>query len=170
MQLIHSAVVGLLVATCATRAFGEESNAAIAPHAKDLVVLQGEKLVPLDARQFLLAPVTILYFGAGWCPDCRKFSPKLVSAYNAQTGKKKFEVLLISRDKSEDGMVKFMKVEKMPWPALSFSQIHDAKDLNKFYSGKGIPCLTAINQKGEILRQSNSDQDAEQILGSFATK
>jgi hypothetical protein len=44
---------------------------------------------------------------------------------------------------------------------LSFSQIHGAEDLNKFYSGKGIPCLTAINRKGEILRQSNSDQDAE---------
>ena len=162
--------VGLLVATCATWGFGEESNAAIAPHAKDLVVLQGQKLVPFDAGQFLLAPVTILYFGAGWCPDCRKFSPKLVTAYSAQAGKRKFEVLLISQDKSEDGMIKFMKVEKMPWPALSFSQIHEAKDLNKLYSGKGIPCLTAINRKGEILRQSNSDQDAEQILSSFATK
>ena len=62
-----------------------------------------------------------------------------------------------------------MKLERMPWPALSFSQIRGAEDLSKFYSGKGIPCLTVINRKGEILRQSNSDQDAEQILSSFLT-
>ena len=170
MKSIKFVVLVLVVAACATWGFGEEPNVAIAPHAKDLVVLQGDKLVPVDAREFLLAPVTILYFGAGWCSDCRKFSPKLVSAYSAQTGKRKFVVVFISKDKSEDGMIKFMKLEKMPWPALSFSQIRGAENLNRFYSGKGIPCLTVINRKGEILRQSNSDQDADQILSSFVTE
>jgi nucleoredoxin len=170
MHSIKFVIVNLVMVAWAASGFGAEPNTTIAPHAKDLVVLQGEKLVPLDARKFLLALVTILYFGAGWCPDCRKFSPKLVSAYNAQVGEKKFEVLFISKDKAEDGMIKFMQLEKMPWPALSFDQIRAADDLAKFYSGKGIPCLTAINRKGEILKQSNSDQDAAEILRSIVTK
>jgi hypothetical protein len=55
----------------------------------------------------------------------------------------------------------------MPWPALAFSQLAQAQDLNKFYSGKGIPCLTVIDPAGKILKQSQSDQDAAEILDAI---
>lgn len=148
---------------------GAETNVVIAPHARDLVVLRGERLEPFESRAFLSAPVTIVYFGAGWCPDCRRFSPKLVSAYNAQEGAHKFEVLFISRDKTEAGMLKFMRDEQMPWPALAFGKIAGAEDLSRLYSGKGIPCLTVINREGKVLKQSESDQDAAGILASLAS-
>jgi thiol-disulfide isomerase/thioredoxin len=167
---VQSIVFGVALAAWGACAGAGESNAVLSPHAGDLVVLQNDRLVPFDAGKFLKAPMTILYFGAGWCPDCRRFSPKLVSAYNAQAGEKKFEVLLIPKDKTEEEMVKFMKAEKMPWPALAFSKTAGADDLNRFYSGKGIPCLTVIDRAGKTLKQSNSDQDAAEILSSFESK
>jgi nucleoredoxin len=167
---IQATVFSLALAAWAASVGAGESNVVITPHAGDLVVLQNDKLVSFDAGKFLRAPMTVLYFGAGWCPDCRKFSPKLVSAYQAQGREKKFEVLLIPKDKTEEGMVKFMKAEKMPWPALAFSKSAQAGDLNKFYSGKGIPCLTVIDRAGKILKQSNSDQDAAEILNSIRSQ
>jgi nucleoredoxin len=159
----------LLLAGWAAALSAAETNVVIAAHASDLVVLRGQELVPYDASR-LKAPVTVLYFGAGWCPDCRKFSPKLVAAYNAQPKEKKFEVLFISRDKNEEGMHRFMKTEKMPWPALSFSKVESAENLKRFDSGKGIPCLTIIDAQGKVLKQSASDQDAEEVLTGFFGK
>src|ERR1041385_1094339 len=90
------------------------ANVVVAPHAKELVALQGEKLVSFKSDNFLQAPFTILYFGAGWCPDCRRFSPSLVAAYDHQPrNAKRFEVLLLSRDKTAEEMQRFMTVEKM---------------------------------------------------------
>lgn len=136
----------------------------VAAHAQDLVALQGDALVPFSAAPLLKAPRTILYFGAGWCPDCRRFSPTLVDAYNQQPkDARRFEVLFVSMDKSAAEMQRFMALEKMPWPAVTFDKAN-ADDLRKFYSGHGIPCLTVIDAKGTVLLQSKSDQDAAEIL------
>ncbi|HTL56603.1 MAG TPA: thioredoxin-like domain-containing protein [Candidatus Limnocylindrales bacterium] len=146
----------------------ESGNVVVAPHDRDLVVLQDDKLVSYQAAQFLKVPYIILYYGAGWCPDCRRFSPTLVQAYNQQPkDRKRFEVLLISRDKTADGMLKFMKTEKMSWPALAFEKVESAQDLNKYYSGHGIPCLSVINPNGKLLLQSKNDQDATEILSDL---
>ncbi len=143
-------------------------NAVIAPHAKDLVVLKGEDLAPFKPDRFLQAPYIVLYFGAGWCPDCRRFSPSLVAAYARQAPPvKQFEVLLLSRDKTAEGMLKFMRTEKMRWPALAYEKVAGAQDLSRFYSGHGIPCLTVIDAKGTVVLQSKSDQDAKEVLQQF---
>jgi nucleoredoxin len=146
-------------------ATAETQNAVIAVHAKDLVTLQGENLVPFQSAMFLNAPYTIIYFSAGWCPDCRRFSPSLVEAYNHQSkGGQRFEVVLFSMDKTADGMLKFMRTEKMTWPAIAFERIESAEDLKKYYSGHGIPCLSVIDSKGKLVLQSKSDQDAHDVL------
>src|ERR1041385_5264741 len=116
------------------------ANVVVAPHAKELVALQGEKLVSFKSDNFLQAPFTILYFGAGWCPDCRRFSPALVAAYDRQSPTdRRFEVIFISKDKSEESMLKFMRSEQMKWPALAFNKITSATNLTRLYSGHGIP-------------------------------
>jgi len=139
--------------------------AVVGAHSRDLVVLQGDKLVSLESNKLTATPFTVLYFGAGWCPDCRKFSPALVEAYDHQSGsKKRFEVLFLTKDKSADGMLKFMQKEKMQWPAVAYDKMAGADDLNKYYSGHGIPCLTVLDPKGAVLLQSKSDQDAREVL------
>jgi thiol-disulfide isomerase/thioredoxin len=130
-------------------------NVVLAQHAKELIILKGQTLAAFNADRFLQAPYTVLYFGAGWCPDCRRFSPSLAAAYDHQaSGVKRFEVLLLSQDKNAEGMFKFMSSEKMKWPALEFGKLDQAKDLTRFYTGHGIPCLTVIDRQGNIVLQS----------------
>jgi nucleoredoxin len=137
----------------------------VAGHARDLVVLDGQQLVSFHSDRFLQAPFLVVYFGAGWCPDCRRFSPALVDAYNRQpSGARRFEVLLVSRDKTAQGMLNFMTAEKMTWPALAFDKIATADDLERLYSGHGIPCLTVLDSDGKIVLQSKNDQDANEVL------
>jgi len=163
--LIPAFVAGLLLLRPVLAQPAETQNAVIAPHAKDLLILQGEKLVPFRSIEFLTAPYTILYFGAGWCPDCRRFSPALVDAYNQEPkGGQRFEIVLFSMDKTADGMLKFMKTEKMTWPAIAFDKIGTADDLKRYYSGHGIPCLSVIDLQGKLILQSKSDQDAQEVL------
>ena len=91
----------------------DSPNALLAPHAPDLVALQGDKLAPFKSDDFFKARYTILYFSAGWCPDCRAFSPSLVRAYEAQPkGAGRFEVLLVSQDRTEKEMLQYMAVKK----------------------------------------------------------
>jgi thiol-disulfide isomerase/thioredoxin len=163
--LLPASIAGLLLLGRVLAQPAETQNTVITPHTKDLLILQGEKLVPFQSAEFLKAPYTILYFGAGWCPDCRRFSPALVDAYNQQPkGGHRFQVVLFSMDKTADGMLRFMKTEKMIWPAIAFDKIGTADDLKKYYSGHGIPCLSVIDLHGKLILQSKSDQDAQEIL------
>jgi thiol-disulfide isomerase/thioredoxin len=144
---------------------GDSPNPVLAPHAPDLIALQGDKLAPFQSDEFLQARYTILYFSAGWCPDCRVFSPSLVRAYDAQPkGAGRFEVLLLTQDRTEKEMLQYMRSEKMKWPTLAFDKVAAAADLKKFYSGHGIPCLTILDQKGVVVLQSTSDKDAAKVL------
>lgn len=144
---------------------GDSPNEVLASHTADLVALQGEKLIPFKSATLLSARYTVLYFSAGWCPDCRRFSPALVKAYNDQpAGGSRYEVVLVSRDRTAEEMLKYMKSERMPWPALAFEKVAEAKDLEHLYSGQGIPCLTVLDSKGTVVLQSKSDQDANELL------
>lgn len=162
---IRPFALGLLLALPFAARAEDSVNPVIAPHARDLVAARGDQFAPFKSDEFLKARYTILYFSAGWCIDCRRFSPSLVSAYDAQPkGTSRFEVLLLTRDKTEKAMLQYMRVTKMKWPALAFDKVAAADDLKKFYSGDGIPCLTVIDRKGAVVLQSKSDQDATQVL------
>lgn len=165
MKLLWGGLLScLLLVPTVAKAEGTNQS-VLTRYADDLVVLQRNKLVPFKSDRFFKAPYTVLYFSAGWCPDCRRFSPSLVAAYDDQPRRRKqFEVLLLTRDKTEAGMLKYMQTEKMKWPALAFDKVASAEDLQKYYSGKGIPCLSVIDQKGEMVLQSKTDQDAQDIL------
>jgi hypothetical protein len=39
-----------------------------------------------------------------------------------------------------------------------------AEDLKKYDSGHGIPCLSVIDSQGTLVLQSQSDQDAADVL------
>lgn len=158
-------MLGLLLTLPPAALADDSSNAILAPHSKDLVALKGGKVAPFHADDFLKARYTVLYFGAGWCSDCREFCPSLVKAYNAQPkGATRFEVLLLTQDKTQKDMEKYMAEEKMKWPALAFDKMATATDLQKYYSNKGIPCLTIIDQKGTVILQSTSDKDGKAVL------
>jgi thiol-disulfide isomerase/thioredoxin len=143
----------------------------LVPYVRDLLVLQGDALVPLKSDECLKVPYTLLYFGAGWCPDCRRFSPELVAAYDGQpVGLKRFGVVLLTMDKTEEGMLQFMRTERMKWPALAFAKAGSALDLRRYYSDRGIPCLAVIDPAGTIVLQSKTDRDATAVLRQLQEK
>jgi len=167
-QLLLKLMLGLAVLASSSVKAEPGTNAVLGRYAQDLAVLEGEKLVSINPARFLQAPYTILYFGAGWCPDCRRFSPSLVAAYDRQPrNRKQFEVLLLSQDKNAEGLLNFMRTEKMTWPTLPLEKLADAQELRRFYSGHGIPCLTIIDRTGAIVLQSKDDQDANEVLQRF---
>lgn len=65
--------------------------------------------------------VTALYFSAGWCPPCRKFTP-LLKDFHDELEKRKapFQIVFISFDKSEEEMRQYMKQTHGNWLALQF--------------------------------------------------
>ena len=95
-----------------------------------------------------------LYFSAAWCPECRKFTPKLVAYYNkVAAAHPEFEVLFISNDKSPSAMEAYMRDSQMPWPALSYDKIAGNEGVRK-YAGAGIPCLVVVDDTGKVISDS----------------
>jgi thiol-disulfide isomerase/thioredoxin len=94
------------------------------------------------------------YFSAHWCPPCRAFTPKLVSFYNAQPGKKKqFEIIFVSSDSDENEMETYIKEDSMPWPAIAYRSVDRMREIKK-YAGPGIPCLVLVDREGKVLSHS----------------
>ena len=95
-----------------------------------------------------------LYFSAGWCGPCHKFTPKLVKFYQQMKAHHdNFEVIFVSFDKNEDDMLTYMHELSMPWPAVRFSEGWINAKL-KACCGPGIPCLVVIDAKGNVIANS----------------
>jgi thiol-disulfide isomerase/thioredoxin len=105
-----------------------------------LVEVNGKFTQPLRAPATVVPKYIALYYGAGWCGPCHKFTPDLVAFYNDLRPKySDFQVIFMSRDTSAAEMTNYMVEMKMPWPALRYDAVKWSP-LNK-YCGPGIPCL-----------------------------
>lgn len=94
-----------------------------------------------------------LYFGAHWCPPCNVFVPKLIRLYSEMQGGTPiadFEVIFVSADRSEGEMLRYMRVKKMPWPALRYEDIPTTYALTR-YAGPGIPTFVVLDEQGNVL-------------------
>uniref|UniRef100_A0A0E0D1X2 protein-disulfide reductase n=1 Tax=Oryza meridionalis TaxID=40149 RepID=A0A0E0D1X2_9ORYZ len=116
-----------------------------------------------DERDFLLrnsgdqvkissieASTVALYFSASWCPPCRRFTPKLIEAYNELVSQgKNFEVVFVSGDKDQEAFDAYFA--KMPWLAVPFPDSECRAKLNKRFKVRGIPHLVILNAaSGEV--------------------
>lgn len=121
---------------------------------KDLVQFSGGRMKRVQKADLSAKDYYAIYYSAHWCPPCRKFTPQLVSFYNSYSKRHdNFEIIFVSSDRSEDSMEDYMKTANMPWLALEFGQrSHPATR----YSGKGIPCLVLLDNKGTVLADSYS--------------
>jgi thiol-disulfide isomerase/thioredoxin len=90
---------------------------------------------------------TALYFSAHWCGPCRAFTPRLVEWYQRIRPKyPDFELIFVSRDRSEADMLNYALDTQMPWPAVPFDQI-DSSGVHR-WSASGIPYLIFIGPDG----------------------
>lgn len=118
--------------------------------AKALIDKDGKKV---DQARILSHPYLLIYFSAHWCPPCRAFTPEFITYYNNNGGGTKFEVLFVSSDEDGAKMGGYMKETGMPWVGLRFGSSKTAEIKTK-YGGKGIPCLTVVDGKDEIVFHS----------------
>ncbi|MDY5955382.1 MAG: thioredoxin-like domain-containing protein [Kiritimatiellia bacterium] len=122
----------------------------------ELINRAKQKKVTKDA---LDGKIVGIYFSAHWCPPCRAFTPKLVTAYK-QIQKRhpnKFELVFVSLDRSEKAMFEYMKETQMPWLAVPFPVLKQLAPANT-YQVQGIPTLLILDSKGTpITRNGRGD-------------
>jgi thiol-disulfide isomerase/thioredoxin len=139
---------------------------------KDLLSLQSGRLLPfkgLLANKKLIA----VYYSAGYCQPCRRFTPNLVQAYKQmKAANDSFEVIFVSYDKDAPTMAQYMNESQMPWPALKHSEISPKHPLGRF-TGAGIPCLVLLDGEGNVLSHSYKDGEyigPQPVLKDLATR
>lgn len=111
----------------------------------------------------------LVYFTAHWCPPCRKFTPKLVEFYNKHAKSGNFETILVSSDRNENDMFKYMQEAKMPWVAVPFADRRGK--LAAAYAKSGIPNLVLIKPDGTVISasyQGNRYLGPNKVLNDFA--
>lgn len=113
--------------------------------------------------------IIALYFSAVWCPPCRAFTPRLVEAANElKADGKPFEVIFVSRDRSADAMLGYMKDYKMQWLALPFGDAR-IQALASRYDIRGIPALVVIDSNGNTITTNGRAAIAAQGAKAFDT-
>jgi nucleoredoxin len=119
-----------------------------------LVALQGGGLRPWEPARLAGVKFFGIYFSAGWCGPCRRFTPELIDAYGKiRALYPEFEVILVNRDKSPADMAAYVREDKMPWPALEWSAAASTREIMR-YAGSGIPCLVLVDAEGKVLSDS----------------
>lgn len=125
------------------------------PEAVPAVALFGDRIQNASgeavAVESLNETVVGLYFSALWCPPCRIFTPKLIEAYGAiREAGHAFEIILVSADRTEEQMTRYMTEYGMPWLAVPFGAEH-RHSLPRLHRVSGIPALVIVDVNGDVL-------------------
>lgn len=124
-----------------------------------LVRLHANAFQPLEAGRLNGVKFIALYYSASWCGPCRQFTPQLVDAYRELKAQyPEFEVVFVSADNSAGDMRDYMKDDRMAWPALKYDAIPTSGEIMQ-YCGDGIPCLVLVDEKGQVLSDTNRGGD-----------
>lgn len=88
-----------------------------------------------------------LYFSAHWCPPCRGFTPKLVTAYNDHLKAKGLEIIFVSSDRDQASFLEYYG-EQRPggegWLAIPNGDARKAA-LSKLFEVEGIPTFVVVD-------------------------
>lgn len=127
----------------------------------DLIRSIGPVLVDARGKEFstdLLAGAdyVALYFSAGWCPPCKAFTPKLVEFFHHHHNDGRVHVILVSSDRNEDGMFKYMQSAEMPWLAIPYGRV-GASGVKQRFGVRSIPQLYVLDRDGNTVAASQLD-------------
>ena len=129
------------------------------PNAAELLNKAEPHLLKTNGEKAVLKPElrkkhVLIYWSAGWCGPCRKFTPDFIKYYNEQGGGKDFEVIMVSVDKGEENMWKYVRGKKMPWLHAKFSERRNIGF--KAYAKGGIPRMMIIDGEGEVFGRGHA--------------
>ncbi|MBL8750921.1 MAG: redoxin domain-containing protein [Planctomycetes bacterium] len=97
----------------------------------------------------------VLYFSASWCGPCQAFSPELVRFYeaNKKDAGKRFEIIWISRDRTEREMQQYTKEHNFPWLAVAWDKLSSIP-IAQAHDSRGIPDLVMLDATGALIADS----------------
>ena len=129
----------------------------------------GEKLTTAGGgmattRKFLDGKMIGVYFAASWNANCLAFMPTLAKFHSEAKRKYDFEIVFVSRDRSEEDMIAHMNRKcAMPWFAVPFDSPRRAELMKEF---NGVPRLIIFDKDGKLL--SNNARWDVSLLGAKA--
>merc|ERR1719192_2156920 len=132
---------------------------AVASTASVKSLLDGVTFTDVSGRSYTLddfrGKYLALYHSASWCGPCRRFTPKLINAYNALLGSN-FQVIWISKDRNSRDSDSFFK--KMPWVRMSFSEGrgYRGQELFKLTNQRYIPAVTIVDPNFRVINDSQT--------------
>ena len=117
-----------------------------------------------------LAPYLAVYHGAGWCPPCQQFSPRLAEFYHdADKTRHRFQLVMVNYDHTDAEMVAYMRQHRMEFPAV----IRREAGAWGAATGDGIPNLIIIDTAtGKVVASSfdgSKYQGCDKPLGVLRT-
>jgi hypothetical protein len=119
----------------------------------NLVCLDDDQLRPVDTATLNGVRVYALYYSSMLSLESRRFTPKLIEAY--QRLKKQyptqFELVWVSCDRDEFNMGLHARTMRMPWPAARFGA---ARETFTKFAGAEMPWLVAVADTGEPLTEN----------------
>jgi len=146
------AILVVLGLVSALRMFKGSARFNTAPNAIQVQRLARNGAVLREEFQPRLAPYLAVYHGAGWCPPCQQFSPRLAEFYHAADKTRlRFQLVMVNYDRSDADMIGYMRQHRMEFPAVRRGEAGAWGAA----TGDGIPNLIIIDTStGRVVTSS----------------
>ena len=118
-----------------------------------LLTLDGKEI---ELNSFAKDKVTLLVFGATWCPSCRHEIP-LLKEYYSELKDDGLNVLSIDIQESEKKVKSLVDKKKINYPVALDSKA----DVARLYKVIGIPLNIVLDKNGVIVYKDNRPPDKE---------
>lgn len=118
-----------------------------------LLTVDGKEL---ELESFAKGKVTLLVFGATWCPSCRHEIPLLKEYYN-ELKDEGLNVLAIDIQESETKVKSFVEKQQINYPVVLDSTAKAAM----LYKVVGIPLNVILDRNGVIVYKQNKPPGKE---------
>lgn len=160
MRLLTISMLGILGMIVVPFSIGEDRAYAEVKTGVDV----GEKAAPfelltvdgkaIELDSFAKGKVTLLVFGATWCPACRHEIP-LLKEYYSELKDKGLNVLGIDIQESAKKVKSLIKKNEINYPVVLDSKAEVAR----LYKVIGIPLNIVLDKNGVIVYKDNSPPD-----------
>lgn len=100
------------------------------------------------------------YFGASWCGPCRAFVPELRRSYlRLRAARHPVEIVFVSDDGGCRAVTDYIRVARMPWPAVACRERERLSWLQRARGG-ALPGILVYDRAGRLVLTSWSRSGA----------
>ena len=134
--------------------------------AGNTVILDGKRLKKHNILEGKAPTHYLLYWGASWCGPCRQAAPHLAEAYDESISKgKNIEVVHLSCDQDDAGMLSFVTDMKFNFPAVASAKWRKEKIFEPM-APSGIPNYKLVDAEGNVIAEGESAKSKAKELAA----